>query len=99
MESSFPDQGLNPQPPALEGEVLTTGWPGKSQHMLFGNFKNVRLCELSVFLSFLDQSRKLQWSPWIHQGLYFLASPCLSDSRESWPKVRLCELRESAVKQ
>ena len=76
-------RGILAPRPALEGEVLTTGWPGKSQHTLFGNFKNVRLCELSVFLSFLDQSRKLQWSPWIHQGLYFLASPCLSDSRES----------------
>ena len=28
----FPDQGLNPHPPVLEGSVLTPGLPGKSQH-------------------------------------------------------------------
>ena len=28
--SFLPDQGLNPHLPALEGEVLTTGPPGKS---------------------------------------------------------------------
>ena len=30
-----PDQGLNPHPPALECEVLTTGPPGKSQEIFF----------------------------------------------------------------
>ena len=29
--SQLPDQGSNPRPPALEGAVLTTGLPGKSQ--------------------------------------------------------------------
>ena len=27
---NFPDQGLEPGPPALEGWILTTGPPGKS---------------------------------------------------------------------
>lgn len=30
MGPYLPDQGLNPCPPALEGEVLTTGLPWKS---------------------------------------------------------------------
>ena len=30
-----PWPGIKPAPPALEGEVLTTGLPGKSQHLLF----------------------------------------------------------------
>ena len=32
-ESQLPDQG-SPAPPALEGELLTTGPPGKSQTFL-----------------------------------------------------------------
>ena len=34
--SEIPDQGLNPHPPALEGEVLTIGPPGKSHLWEFG---------------------------------------------------------------
>ena len=30
-----PQPGMEPTPPALEGEVLTTGPPGKSQWLLF----------------------------------------------------------------
>ena len=30
-----PLPGIKPSPPALEGEVLTTGPPGKSQHYCF----------------------------------------------------------------
>ena len=30
-----PPPGIKPAPPALEGEVLTTGLPGKSQHSGF----------------------------------------------------------------
>ena len=33
LGSQFPDQGSNPRPPALEGRLLTTGPPGKSQQM------------------------------------------------------------------
>ena len=29
-ENLAPQQGIEPTPPALEGEVLTTGLPGKS---------------------------------------------------------------------
>ena len=32
-----PQQGIEPTPPALEGEVLTTGPPGKSLFLIFGN--------------------------------------------------------------
>ena len=29
-----PGPGIKPTPPSLEGKVLTTGLPGKSQHLL-----------------------------------------------------------------
>ena len=32
-----PWPGIKPVPPALEGEVLTTGLPGKSLHLNFFN--------------------------------------------------------------
>ena len=35
MGSYLPDQGSNPNPPTLEGEVLTTGPPGKSLYYIF----------------------------------------------------------------
>ena len=31
-----PQPGIKPAPPALEGEVLTTGLPGKSLKLVFG---------------------------------------------------------------
>ena len=42
MGSQLPDQGLNP-PTALEGEVLTTGSPGKSHTP---GFQESLLCEM-----------------------------------------------------
>ena len=30
-----PQPGIKPALPELEGEVLTTGWPGKSSHIIF----------------------------------------------------------------
>ena len=32
-----PRPGIEPAPPALEGEVLTTGQPGKSLYLTFKN--------------------------------------------------------------
>ena len=40
-----PQSGIEPTPPALEGEVLTTGPPGKSQKMFFYS--------LYIFLKFV----------------------------------------------
>ena len=37
---SAPRQGVEPIPPALEGEVLTTGPPGKSPILYIKFFKN-----------------------------------------------------------
>ena len=56
MESSLPDPGMEPTPPALEDKQLTTGLPGKSQETrLYEHFhldakniksKNVQNCDL-----------------------------------------------------
>ena len=65
-----PQLGIKPAPPALEGEVLTTGSPGKSLKLAFfpehpctfstpGSFRVLQLCLWHLFLTQLIESQTL----------------------------------------
>ena len=58
VRSQLPNQGSNPQPPALRGEVLTTGLPAKSQPIPFSReiFGKLPICEPGIAHSFVEQS-------------------------------------------
>ena len=50
-----PRPGIKPAPPALEGEVLTTGPPGKSQQLIYKYtylLNNCINCQLAVHVFF-----------------------------------------------
>ena len=53
-----PRPGIEPAPPALEGEVLTTGPPGKSPDILFNH---IHLFPLKFLMKTLVISKKKRW--------------------------------------
>ena len=78
----FPDQGMNPCPPALQGGLFTAGPPGKSQDLLFQKKHYSRaeytMIGLPWWLSQQRtclQSRRPGFDPWVWKILW----------RREWP--------------